>query len=61
MFGDLMHGSILTMFGVYLCFSKREPGTLGESLGPARYLFLLMGIFATYCGAIYNDYASMGT
>jgi V-type H+-transporting ATPase subunit a len=61
MFGDLMHGSILAIFGMYLCFSKREPGTLGETFGEARYLLLLMGIFATYCGAIYNDYTSMGT
>ena len=59
MFGDLMHGSILAAFGIYLCFSKREPGTIGAIFGEVRYLFLLMGLFAFYCGAIYNDYTSL--
>ena len=61
MFGDLMHGSILFCFGTYLCFSKREPGTIGATFADVRYLLLLMGFFATYCGAIYNDYTSMAT
>ena len=61
MFGDLMHGSILTAFGIFLCFSKREPGTVGGTFGAVRYLFLMMGFFAFFSGAIYNDYTSMGT
>lgn len=61
MFGDLMHGSILTAFGIFLCFSKQEPGTVGATFGKVRYLFLLMGFFAFFNGAIYNDYTSMGT
>jgi V-type H+-transporting ATPase subunit a len=61
MFGDLLHGAWLTVFAIYLCFSKRAPGTLAESMGSLRYIFLLMGIFSTYCGLIYNDFTSLGT
>lgn len=61
MFGDLLHGSLLTAFGIYLCFSKREPGTLAATFASARYILLLMGLFSTFNGAIYNDYTSMGT
>ena len=61
MFGDLLHGSLLTSFGIFLCFSKREPGTVGGTFAKVRYLFLLMGLFSTFNGAIYNDYTSMGT
>lgn len=30
MFGDIMHGALLTAFSLYLCFSKREKGTLAH-------------------------------
>lgn len=59
MFGDVMHGSILTAFGIYLCMSKREKGSLAHSLGMARYLILMNGLFSTYCGLIYNDFTSL--
>lgn len=61
MFGDIMHGSLLLAFSIYLCFSRREPGTLAEGLAPARYLFLLMGVFATFNGLVYNDFTSATT
>jgi len=61
MFGDIMHGSLLLIFAVYLCLSKKEQGTLAHTLKDVRYLFLLMGIFASYCGLIYNDFTSTAT
>lgn len=61
MFGDIMHGFLLTVFASYLCWSKREPGSNGAIFGPMRYMFLLMGLFSFYCGLIYNDFGSLGT
>jgi V-type H+-transporting ATPase subunit a len=59
MFGDVMHGLILLIFSIILCYSERKPNTLMGTLGEARYLFLLMGFFSTYCGFIYNDMTSI--
>lgn len=59
MFGDVMHGAILTGFGIYLCMSKREKGSLAHTLSIARYLILMNGLFSTYCGLIYNDFTSL--
>lgn len=58
-----MHGTLLFMFASYVCFSKREPGTLaGEWIvSMPRYLFLLMGVFSMFCGLVYNDLSSMTT
>lgn len=61
MFGDIMHGAWLTIFAIYLIFASKEKGSLAESLAPARYFLLLMGIFAFFCGVIYNDFTSMAT
>lgn len=61
MFGDIMHGFILVVFASYLCFAKREPGTVSATFGPMRYILLLMGLFSFYCGLIYNDFASLAT
>jgi len=61
MFGDVLHGLILFIFSLWMCFTKSKdvPGTLANSLAPVRYLFLLMGFFSFYCGLIYNDMTSM--
>jgi V-type H+-transporting ATPase subunit a len=58
MFGDVMHGVLLTIFAIWLCWTKREPGSLAGTLGAGRYMFLLMGLFAAYNGLIYNDFTS---
>lgn len=63
MFGDIMHGTWLTLFASYICLfaDRSKKGTLANAIGPLRYLFLLMGIFSLYCGLIYNDFSSAPT
>ena len=61
MFGDIMHGSLMLAFAIYLCWAPREPGTLAGMLGPGRHAILLLGIFSTFTGFIYNDFAAFGT
>lgn len=56
-----MHGSLLLAFAIYLCWSRQKEGTLGATFAPVRYIFLLMGVFSTFCGLIYNDFSSLGT
>mmetsp|Transcript_20061 Transcript_20061/g.17153 ORF Transcript_20061/g.17153 Transcript_20061/m.17153 type:complete len:172 (+) Transcript_20061:1363-1878(+) len=63
MFGDIGHGALLAIFGAYLCLANdsiaKDKTSLMNSLLPARYLLLLQGIFACYCGFIYNDMSSV--
>lgn len=62
MFGDMGHGSIL-FFGasVLVLFAESFRGTIpNEALG-ARYLLLLMGLMAFYCGFIYNEFFAVTT
>jgi len=60
MFGDVGHGILLFLVALTLVmFEKRLEGKdLGEVPGmlyTGRYMLLLMGIFATYCGLVYNE------
>ena len=59
MFGDIMHGIMLFVFASGLCFVERKPGSILEMMGRLRYLLLLMGLFSTFCGFIYNDMTSI--
>lgn len=63
MFGDIGHGLILFVFGLYLCFAKdsikKEKGHPLSPLLYARYLFAMMGFWALYCGFIYNDFMAL--
>ena len=70
MYGDIGHGILLTLFAIYLIYNEakfdkqRRQGTLGEIPSMAfggRYVLLLMGMFAVYCGMIYNDVMSIPT
>lgn len=62
MFGDMGHGSVLLAASLVLVFGNdRLKDTI---LGPVlrlRYMFLFMGICATYCGFIYNEFFAMQT
>lgn len=60
MFGDIAHGAIVLLVGIILCASEDFiKGVEGmEMFHQTRYLVLMMGIFATYMGFIYNDFMS---
>ncbi len=64
MYGDIGHGSLLTLFSLYLIWKEEEferkiaRKELGEIFPMAfggRYLLVGMGICAIYCGIMYND------
>lgn len=62
MFGDIGHGGVLFLFGIFLCFKNealREAKSPLKPLLEARYLLLVLGFFAFYCGFIYNDFFSI--
>jgi len=68
MYGDVFHGSILTISAAYMILNEKKflrdqkLGKQGEIFGMAfggRYLVIMMGIFAIFCGSIYNDCASI--
>jgi len=64
MYGDLVHGFIV--FAVALSFILRERRLVGKELPEpmnylfyGRYIMMLMGFFAMYCGLCYNDCMSL--
>jgi V-type H+-transporting ATPase subunit a len=60
MFGDIGHGLLLLIFALYLVLNNDslQKSSL-KPLAKARYLFLLMGLFAFYAGWMYNDFLSI--
>lgn len=70
MYGDMFHGSCLIIASSLMIFfeksliKQRKMGEMGEIFGMAfggRYMLILMGCFAVYCGTIYNDVAAVPT
>jgi V-type H+-transporting ATPase subunit a len=64
MFGDVGHGTIMTIVAVLVIWQERalmEAGLPDMLRTPfaGRYCILLMGIFSIYTGAIYNDCFSL--
>ena len=64
MYGDIGHGTLLTLSALLLLYHERSlalqerRGQMNEILSMVfggRYLMLLMGAFAVYCGLVYND------
>jgi V-type H+-transporting ATPase subunit a len=62
MFGDIGHGAILLLLACYLCARSDQIKNKDSMLKPlikVRYLLLMMGFFAFYCGFLYNDFLSV--
>ena len=62
MFGDICHGLFLLGLSLYLCIFKDnliKSKSIVVPLIKARYIFMVMGIFASFCGLIYNDFAGL--
>ena len=56
MFGDVAHGFVLFVIGVFIANSDlgNDPKTKG--IYALRYLILMMGFFSVFCGFLYNDF-----
>jgi len=64
MFGDMGHGGLLLAFSIWLCTCKDyiiKSKSMFAMFVNFRYLLLLMGFFAFYCGTIYNEFLSIPT
>ena len=62
MFGDIGHGGLLTLLGIWLIIKKYEILNKYKSLTfllKYRYFILFLGFFAFYNGIIYNQFFSM--
>jgi V-type H+-transporting ATPase subunit a len=62
MFGDIGHGAFLAFIGLVLVLGNDCLLRWSPAMAPAlalRYLVLLMGLFATFCGLIYNDFMAI--
>jgi len=57
MFGDIAHGMILLILSIYVIFMKDyivKKKSILLPLVDIRYMVILMGFFATFCGFCYN-------
>lgn len=61
MFGDIGHGGLLLIFGIYINLNYEKLKNVAElkEIMELRFLIFMMGFFATYCGLIYNDFFSI--
>ena len=62
MFGDIGHGGLILLLGIWLVLKKDEIlKTMPDlkTLVKTRYFFLLCGFFAFFNGWIYNDFFAM--
>jgi len=59
MYGDIGHGSMLLMAGIFLCKNGEQFRYTQPAIFGARFMVLSMGIFALYAGFMYNDFFSI--
>ena len=61
MFGDIGHSLILFCAAIYFCINSKtlEKNVIFKNILPFRYFLLLMGLFGTFCGFMYNDFLSV--
>jgi len=59
------HGGLLCVLAIYLVFWSDKLKASGDytwkMMAQYRYLVVLMGFFAFYCGSIYNEFLSIPT
>jgi V-type H+-transporting ATPase subunit a len=64
MYGDIGHATILTIAAAWMVWNEKALALVKNEMFTmvyyGRYMILLMGLFAIYCGAIYNDVFSLG-
>ena len=53
MYGDVGHGSIILVVGILLLIHGTDPSS---HMYRIKWMIMLMGIFATYCGVIYGEF-----
>lgn len=60
MYGDIGHGLMLLSVGIYAVWKADELKFSIPVMHEGRYILLMMGLFAVYCGFLYNDFFSIG-
>jgi len=60
MYGDVGHGSMLFLTGLFLCWKAEDFRYSVPAIFQARFMVVSMGFFATFAGFMYNDFFSIG-